>query len=270
MGNKLGILLLIVLGLCILYINSQEHPTVYSFNDGPITIASYNMQVFGVSKASNPELMPRYVDLIKRYDIFFIQEIRDESGVAFKELCDMTGYSCAITSRAGSNQTKEQYGIMWNNRSDMVELKDFNLINHTGSFERPPAKVTFQLKRLNMTSNSTTINYYNVSFYVIHTKPDNTPQELSDLEYMVRQDNTHYLAVLGDLNADCSYFAGNIFSDWTQLIKQGTDTTIGSNTCTYDRIIVNPKLDLLVAGSGVDLTTDSLMSDHRPVYFYLN
>jgi hypothetical protein len=49
---------------------------------GTITIASFNIQVFGQTKASKPEEMEILVDIIHRYDIVAIQEIRDAAGTA--------------------------------------------------------------------------------------------------------------------------------------------------------------------------------------------
>ena len=268
-GSSLGIGILIFVVVIIFYINTQENPHTYSLTDSPISIASYNLQVFGISKASNPTLMQQYVPLIQKYDIFLTEEIKDDSGVAFKELCDNTGYSCQLSSRAGSTSSKEQYGIMWNNRTSLLSMEDFNLENISG-FERPPVKLLFQINRLNITGNITSINSYNVTIYLIHTKPDNAQQEIDLLEQMASADDSKYIAVMGDLNMDCDYYKGNNFVSWYQLIPQGTDTTTGSTTCTYDRIIVNPQLNLLVAYSGVDGTTTKEMSDHRPVYFYLN
>lgn len=267
--GKLGIALLICLGGIIFFIYSSEHPTTYSTPDASIKIASYNMQIFGMSKASNPALMQKYESLVQNYDIFLIEEIRDDSGLAFRELCDSTGYSCKTSSRAGSTQTKEQYGIMWDNRTTLIDFVDYNLMNVSG-FERPPVKLTFELRRLNITLNSTTVSSYNITIYLIHTKPENTPEEINNLEHLVRADNSKYIAVMGDLNADCSYYSGTNFADWTQLIKTGTDTTTSNTVCTYDRIIVNSQLNLLVDSSGVDSTTDSQMSDHYLVFFSLN
>lgn len=43
-----------------------------------IAIASFNIQIFGQSKISNPEIMNILARIIKRYDVVAIQEIRSE------------------------------------------------------------------------------------------------------------------------------------------------------------------------------------------------
>ena len=51
-----------------------------------IKIASFNIQVFGVSKASKPEVMGILASIISQFDVVAIQEIRDKSGRAVKSL----------------------------------------------------------------------------------------------------------------------------------------------------------------------------------------
>lgn len=46
-----------------------------------ISIASFNIQVFGRTKASKPEVMEILVRTISKFDIVAIQEIRDKTGV---------------------------------------------------------------------------------------------------------------------------------------------------------------------------------------------
>ena len=51
-----------------------------------ITITSFNIQVFGISKAGKPEVMEIITDIITQFDIVAIQEIRDKSGTAIVKL----------------------------------------------------------------------------------------------------------------------------------------------------------------------------------------
>ena len=55
-------------------------------NTTALSIANWNLQVFGPSKASNDTLLRYYADHIDDYDIIVIQEIRDASGVAIEKL----------------------------------------------------------------------------------------------------------------------------------------------------------------------------------------
>lgn len=255
MGRFTGTGALVLIGLIILGINMYEHPIKNSIPDTPIKIASYNMQIFGITKASNPDLMRQYETLIKNYDIFFVQEIRDESGQAFQALCgDLTDYQCMISSRAGTTSSKEQYGVIYK-RTNITEFYDYNLYNWSNTFERPPIRVTF-----NFTN-------YTATFFLIHTKPDEARKEIASLEMEVIQQNIPYTVVLGDLNADCNYYNGTAFSMYTSLIN--SDTTTGNTNCAYDRIYVSPQMYIKIKNSGIDMTTNEQMSDHYPVFFEL-
>ena len=57
------------------FVDRKNH---YEINS-TITIAAWNMQVFGVTKASDSYLMNEYGNVIKNFDIIFVEEIRDKS-----------------------------------------------------------------------------------------------------------------------------------------------------------------------------------------------
>ncbi|MEK6886784.1 MAG: hypothetical protein AABW88_03050 [Nanoarchaeota archaeon] len=66
-----------------------------------ITIANWNMMVFGSKKIKDTEKMQIRKDIINKYDIIFVQEIRDRSGVTFPALCKLLPeYKHLISSRA--------------------------------------------------------------------------------------------------------------------------------------------------------------------------
>lgn len=230
-----------------------------SFSGKSLTLASWNMQIFGVSKASNADLLESYSEKISNYDIMLIQEIRDSSNTAFSQLCSLLqNYSCEISSRAGRSSSKEQYGIIYKKGINLTEIKDFNP-DASDRWERPPIKLTFN------------VNGYRFSSYLIHTKPDDTKKELANLEGAVS--NSGNVLVLGDLNADCSYYSEEKeteFDGWNWLIKNDQDTTISSSDCAYDRIIVNSDAEGEVLDSGIDSSQiTEAMSDHAIVWVKL-
>ena len=90
--------------------------------------------------------------------------------------------------------------------------------------------------------------------------------------------------ILGDLNADCTYFDESpyknpIFNHW--LIGNEVDTNLAKSSCTYDRIIITDgAMEDYAGNSGVfrfDLMYDlpyieaKKASDHYPVFsdFYI-
>ena len=59
-----------------------------SINDDPdvLSLAAFNVQVFGKSKMRKDEVVPHLVNILSRYDLILFQEIRDSTGSAFVSL----------------------------------------------------------------------------------------------------------------------------------------------------------------------------------------
>jgi len=227
------------------------------FTNDSFTVANFNLQIFGTSKASNPELMDFYADIIRNHDIIFIQEIRDSSGEAFDSLCDKVEntHKCVVTGRAGRSISKEQYGIAMKKGIDIIDYKDYNP-DPQDRWERPPVMITFKIKD------------YNFTAWNIHTKPDDVPQEMEYLDQVVQDKGN--VVVLGDLNADCNYYNNVLeddFDDWVWTIGDSKDTTVSSTDCAYDRIIINRNMANEFVGSDVYKTgITKEVSDHYLVY----
>lgn len=226
------------------------------YADDTIKIANWNLQIFGKAKAANPEIMDFYVDKINDYDIIFIQEIRDSSQTAFPKLCSMLqNYSCESSSRAGRSSSKEQYGVIYKNGINLTSFKDYNP-DKQDRWERPPIKTIFD------------INGYRLVVYNIHTKPDDVQNELDYLEDLIS--NSGNIIVLGDLNADCTYYNNEKeieFDNWEWLITDNQDTTVSATNCAYDRMILNNDALEEYKKSGIEtsgITKD--ISDHYLVW----
>jgi len=212
-------------------------------NSNNLKIANWNLQIFGQSKASKPNLLDSYVSIIDDYDIIFIQEIRNKDQTAFPKLCDLlSDYHCRTSSRAGRSSSKEQYGVIFKKGISISDFDDFNF-HSNNKWERPPIRVTFDIEG------------YELIIYNIHIKPDDAKAEMRSLELaMFDRDNT---ILLGDLNADCSYYNTDQetdFDDWHWIIKDNEDTTVGNTDCAYDRIIMND-------GSYEEYISDGIYSD---------
>lgn len=241
-----------------LYISSQPAPNTSISSD--IKIANWNLQIFGITKSSNPNLMSQYAGEIAKYDIVFIQEIRDSTNTSFSDLCRLLpDYKCDISSRAGRTQSKEQYGLIVKKNITILSFEDLNP-DIADRWERPPIKVVFGL------------NNYSVTVFNIHIDPDNVSYELTQLEYVAKKEQG-YVMVIGDLNADCDYYNpvdAPEFKDWAWIVKDTDDSTVGASNCAYDRIIINQNLkrDKYVT-YGVDSSITSDLSDHRAIFLEL-
>jgi hypothetical protein len=194
---------------------------------------------------------------LKAYDIVFVEEIRDSSGTAFPKLCQlMGGYTCLNSSRAGKTSSKEQYGVIYKN-VEFLGMTDWNVGDNMGHFNRPPFGVSFRAG--------------NWSFQVIveHTDPDDVPSEMNYLEAIaVSAGGPADKVVLGDLNADCSYYKtppAN-FKDWNWAIPDSEDTTVAATDCAYDRIILNEGAARHFVNYSVVRDVSKSESDHYLVY----
>ena len=227
---------------------------------GNLSIALWNLQIFGQSKASNETLLNYYADKLDDYDILIVQEIRDASGTAIETLAEkFPEYEYIVSERAGQSSSKEQYAVFYNSRATLIDSYDYTT-EYQKVMQRPPLKVTF-------TSNSWTF-----TLYTIHVQPDNVPGELSMLENIVEEPSSDTI-ILSDLNADGGYYdEENImhFTDWNWAVTNDIDTTVATSDNTYDRIIINEATEnnLLSVGVMDDVTKDQ--SDHYLVYAVFN
>ena len=93
----------------------QDEPQDVPTSD-TIKIASFNIQIFGQSKASNQEEMDILVQIIRDFDIVAIQEIRDKAGTAIITLknqvnADGSAYDVVVGPRVGRSISKETIRI---------------------------------------------------------------------------------------------------------------------------------------------------------------
>lgn len=223
-----------------------------------LKIANWNLQAFGETKSSNTELLQNYASILCNYDIIFVQEIRDRKQEAFPKLCDLLPeYNYITSSRAGRTSSKEQYGVIYKRDIKIENFKDFNL-DPNNRWERPPIKLTFNIED------------YKLTAYNLHTKPEDTAKEIDNLEKVV--ENQGNVIVLGDLNADCSYYNAsdaNDFDSWHWIINDDEDTTSSPTNCAYDRIILNDDVYKEYLNDGIYNQITKKLSDHYLVWVEL-
>jgi len=93
-----------------------------NFSNETLRIGAFNIQIFGISKASKPEVMEVLADIIRTYDIIAIQEIRDASQTALPALVDLANsdgsqYDYVVSKRLGRTTSKEQYAYIYNTQT---------------------------------------------------------------------------------------------------------------------------------------------------------
>lgn len=239
-------------------------------------IGAFNLQTFGPTKASDPEVMQAFAEIIRRYDAILVQEIRDISESAPHELLakvnDYEGpqYGLLLSPRLGRTAYKEQYGLYY--QLDRVTvLSSYTFEDPADVFEREPHifYVDLQGETLGLIG--------------LHAKPADAVAEIDALDGVYRDFKSTTgdkdAILLGDLNADCGYAsdaalqATRVCSNlrtYSWLIPDSADTTTSSTHCAYDRIVVAGRLAKRVNRPAVFLHDEVLgvpsdVSDHYAV-----
>ncbi|XP_060598374.1 deoxyribonuclease-1-like [Ruditapes philippinarum] len=214
-----------------------------------LRISAFNIKTFGRAKMSDPFKAGIIRDIVKRYDVILIQEIRDISGEALQQLWDMvdrTQYSMVYSERLGRSSYKEQYAYFY--KFSTVQVIDVHQYDdgpddYTDPFEREPFSV-----RMRPVGGG-----WDFALVGIHVKPADAVKEIAFLYDVYNDVRNHWrdvqdVIILGDLNAACSYaretdLKGLTIYDQTQFLWPlgfDADTTTSTNTdCAYDRFIIS-------------------------------
>ena len=254
-------------------------------NDTPneLRVSAFNVQVFGRSKMDKPDVVASLTQIMMRFDLVMIQEVRDSSEVAIVELLDELNalspapYALHLSARAGRTTSKEQIAFLY--RADKLNLLDSGETpDPDDRFERPPAWVELE----HLESGEV------VHVIGAHLSPSAVPVEIAELydvylEHSASAPEGESTIVMGDFNAGCRYLNDDetanaeLFNEvsLSSLIGDDVDTTTTSTFCPYDRILVGGYLSEQVQESGVyafdqdlGLTSDQAraVSDHYPVW----
>ncbi len=239
MKKIIFIILIIIVLLTIFFVyKCKPEPIPQS---EPITIASWNLKNIGQSKLNDPARIDVIVDVLRKYDMIAIQEVKDISLQLPQELlnklnADGSNYNIVASDRVGRN-VQEQYLFVYDD--DIIDA----IPNTTGygiepndEFEREPFYAMFRVD--------------NFDFYLmtIHTKPTAVTTEIPALReaYLQLQLNTpdeDDIILLGDFNGKApgvtssSYITMDAMaqiSDIVFTINEETNTRGGK---AYDNII---------------------------------
>jgi len=219
-----------------------------------LSVGSFNIRDFGMTKASRPSVMNALVAIVSSYDLIFIQELSnipdDSCGpntgkvICFfqQQLNDSSNkqFELLVTPRDGNEQMAIVYNV------NRVELAEHGLYaDPKESFARKPYIVRFRV--------GSGLIYF-VTAHLAHYQAKKEIYALDDLaNTLERRDRD--IVILGDFNASGSYFDEN--HDWSglhllkkgyhQLIEDGADTTVSSqNDYTYDRILTSSSVSRLL------------------------
>eukprot|EP00759_Apiculatamorpha_spiralis_P049668 PhF_6_TR44302/c1_g2_i1/m.68339/K11995/DNASE1L; deoxyribonuclease-1-like protein len=255
-----------------------------------LRIASFNVQVFGTTKMSKPQVVANLTKIFSLFDVACMMEIRDDSGTAFPQLLAKLNeankndpYDAVLTSRRGRTSSKEQEAYIFRKRL-ITNMSYYESTSAT--FERPPGAVKFKVNNA--------IPEYTFMMMCEHIQPSNVVTELDELkseyESTKKRLNVTRGFMCGDFNAGCSYLSKTATSslllrqdtaNYVWLVNDSMDTTVAVSACPYDRFIADKDLSVDVSVSSVGVFTyDTIynmsndeaaeISDHFPIYYTLN
>jgi endonuclease/exonuclease/phosphatase family metal-dependent hydrolase len=278
--NKKTFLLFAILTLVFSTANSQDSAACQRCGESSpetIKIMSFNIQIFGVSKMSKPEVVGILTDIVSQADIIAVQEVRSARIDPVEQFMAMLPdtYKYVIGPRQGRSSSKEQYWVIYD-AAKVTVLEEDSWPDENDIFERSPYAVYFK-----------TNGAFDFILLNNHIQPRAAENEIRALPYVV----TYYadlwkdpdVLVVGDFNADSQYFdsslLASIFPETEyKIIFTDEDTTLAQSHNTYDRfIITNSAIEDLAGSFGV-IRFDEVynfddysilpknVSDHYPIW----
>ena len=244
-----------------------------------VRVATFNLQVFGEAKASNPFVMQRLAEILRLFDVVAVQEIRTMDESHLEKLvallnADGRQYLYVVGPRLGRTVSKEQYAYLYDaTKVECDRAQAYTVDDPRDLLHREPLVAWFRVRGL---PPAEAFSFTMVNF---HLDPDEVDRELPLVDEVlraVRNDgrNEDDVILLGDFNADQIDFAemaGVPGMDW--VVRDLPTNTRG--TASYDNIaFVAYDTQEYVSGGVFDFPRqmnlsleDALkVSDHLPVY----
>ena len=127
-----------------------------------IRIASFDIQAFGPTKLGKPLVMKTLVDLLRRFDVIALQEIRSPRDDQLPRLIEMLNapgagsqagkpalrhYDFVIGPRQGPDEAEEQFAFVFDAASVSVDRSTVYTVDDPGRrMERDPLVASFQVR----------------------------------------------------------------------------------------------------------------------------
>jgi endonuclease/exonuclease/phosphatase family metal-dependent hydrolase len=245
-----------------------------------VRVASFNIQVFGDTKAQKPHVMEKLAAIVRSFDIIAIQEVRtrdDGHLPRFVDMINATGrrYDFVIGPRLGRSVSTEQYAFIFDTQSVEIDRRQLYTVEDPDDLlHREPLVGWFRVRGPDP-SQAFTFTLVN-----IHTDPDETDKELDVLAQVfvkVQHDGRGEddVIILGDFNVDDRHLGelGRL-PNITWCIS-GVPTNV-RGTQLYDNLVFSKRATVEFTGrAGVydfmrefNLSQDEAVeiSDHIPVW----
>jgi len=246
-----------------------------------VRIASFNIQVFGESKLSDPGVMENLVQIVRNFDLVAIQEVRAQQQdilphfVAMLNADGQSHYDYVIGPRLGRSVSKEQYAYIFDRASIEVDRQQLYTVDDPDDLlHREPLVGWFRAR------GPPPEEAFTFTLAVVHTDPDEVDRELDvldDVFFAVRDDERKEddTIMLGDFNAsDAKLRQLGQVSGMFAVVRNTPTNTLGNKQ--YDNILFQQSATLEFTGRGgvydflraFNLSQEQALrvSDHLPVW----
>ncbi len=247
-----------------------------------LRIATFNIQALGKSKAARPTVMNHLLQILSRFDVIAIQEIRDQDQVVLpalvQQLNQATGrqYRLAASPPAGrSDQYREQSAFVFDLlRVRLDDAMAYSVQDPEQVLIRPPYVGWF---RAATPHPGQAFTFSLVNMHLDSRRPEEELNFLREIFRQVRMDGRGEddVIIVGDFNAgDRLLEASTRHLQLTRVVQGGFTNTRG--TSQYDNILFDSLATSEFLGQGgvfdflknLNLTLDEALeiSDHMPVW----
>ena len=116
-----------------------------------ISVATWNIQSFGRAKVGRPHVMQVIVDIVRRFDVIAIQEVRSKDQSVIQEFLAMVNqdgyeYGIVIGPRVGRTRSTEQYLYLYDkSRIELLEDSVYTINDPRDLLHREPLVAGFRV-----------------------------------------------------------------------------------------------------------------------------
>jgi deoxyribonuclease-1-like protein len=248
-----------------------------------LLIASFNIQVLGEDKMNDRWVMERIAEVIRRFDIVAIQEVRAKNQTLLPTLVNYVNamggrYDYLLGPRLGRSNSKEQYAYVYD-ASRVITSKDYSytLNDDIDLLHREPLIARF-VARTSLTNRPWSFSLVN-----LHTDPDEAVAEVEAMGSILREIRNYEFAagqeedviLLGDFNTGPEKMRNlqALAGMRPLIVNQPTNVM---ETKIYDNILIEPVANAEFTGLfgvlslreffGISMNDAAKLSDHNPVW----
>ncbi len=218
-----------------------------------IRIATFNIQVFGKKKASDPNVMGVLAHVMSQFDVIAIQEVRGGDSEPIRALVDLmrssgATYAGTVSQPIGRTAQTESYAFLWDDsRIQLVTGSAYLVHDPADRMHREPMVASFETRVGTADGRRpfrfTLINAHTSPAEVTASAIENEMNVLDDVFVRVRQYDYQMTGeedciLLGDLNVDTEGLRelGQI----PGVVSIAGDTRTNTRgTETYDHILID-------------------------------